>query len=1655
LNEASEHKIAIVDTTTFCSGFPEGVGSEIWRDNVLHTFERIFEGETQLLLVEGPEGIEGIGKTILLAQFARREKDRCISIFVRAASWFAHDPALVIRDLCSQMHWILFKKELDSSTEIDDAYLAKLVYNLQRYSKQGQSNILVVVDGITGIPKDRMQVRDAILSKLPFGLPQFRFLFSGDSKELAKLPLPKLVQKTYTLSPFSFEETLRYFNGALPTETVSEVFKMCHGVPGYLAGIRRLLDSGTSAAALLENLPSSMPELFRMEWQPVAGANAQQVEIIAVLAHDRNKHTVAQLAKVFHTTPDLLQISLAPFTFIASPETKDSEIEFVSESYRQYAAKELASSKDRVNELIIDSLFGEPESERALMLLPFYLRDSGRDEALLSYLSPEHLAQMLDKSELLTPVKERARLGVETAARLRRDEELERLGLQSSVISDIDSFSVSKSETEARLRLDDVATCITLAQGAVLKEQRLRLFALIARDIREKNRALDQELLEQIDQLGREVDVSSMNPDRALELASDLLYARPELAIDILEKAAAGKRSPRGQRTIDWALASLSIQAFLSGQGDIKSAANAVSTRIKDPEVLRVSSAASVLFGGYAPSDVIAEVEKISNPEHKLALIRRWALRVHEPESVAMILDYALTLGITTTAYSPNATHLRELATPLPLVEEREVASRLVATFDAQRATVRQLGPTEDFIRLQLILAQTEAKYNKEGAGRRLEETYLYITYIEDLPIRAACISRLSAALPIIDPNKVFEQHSKIHSVCAADYVADIGRLLQMTADHNSATRRVVEALIPAKYQEALDLCLALNTEPRRDNALRHLLRSLLEQPIKDIPFDFLPSILDRFADPDERDAALTDIVGQVDRMASDQSSRNVVPVLKSVLGQVLNIQMAGRRTGAACHALSILKKSSQNKDAGLESAIERGLSDAWRAMDDDWRKVEAAFDVAGTLAGYCKDLAISYVEKAEKLREAVALENPDLNYDLALRLAVRAYAGLLASKVEIEQDLADLTERIEKLPSHTSRILLWTDVALRSFSAMRIPEGRRVIDAKVRPELTQLERLDKGEWFKYWCIASPALHCVHAKTTLESIRGLPLHWQDEACIEILHFVCEKVPAVDPFERSGEIAWQLSYDEISDLIDLAEIVHSDSVIYEFVSVIIETVKRQRSRFSSQQKASIVQRLTALVGAKLPAKRFIKHDGWLLVSKAQLLRLGRDTASEWANIIAGARNIPNDADRAIALGMIAELFWSLEPIQAARIFRDAKEAADATPSISHRVERYEDLASQSARVDPEFSKLCLSHAASLLSGDQSRDTTGIRQRIIDQANSFGSEFSSHLAAQLDTDQARKGQKGTARKRLESIEFRKKMLDEAVRPNELFSLNTTELPSAAWRNLGALNAGRIEAVHLSHAREYIEVAAQLPLSEAFPIFSWSIENATRRLSGIRDQAQIVLRGLFRATLQGCDLSAWVNAKASARLRRTSARALAERQLIGAGERERATDRIRQWLGAQGCEYLKISDQFVGPDELVEILRLVLSAAPKLVVRVVTSRKHQIAEKVSLPWDDAYRLRWRQLMDQDPPETQVVVAGLPNGDSPLHDRWWITKGAGLRLGTSFNSIGSAKDSELTTIAPELIPDFEAAIDACLTLSKRGDRGERVTYTTFNLWS
>ena len=135
-------------------------------------------------------------------------------------------------------------------------------------------------------------------------------------------------------------------------------------------------------------------------------------------------------------------------------------------------------------------------------------------------------------------------------------------------------------------------------------------------------------------------------------------------------------------------------------------------------------------------------------------------------------------------------------------------------------------------------------------------------------------------------------------------------------------------------------------------------------------------------------------------------------------------------------------------------------------------------------------------------------------------------------------------------------------------------------------------------------------------------------------------------------------------------------------------------------------------------------------------------------------------------------------------------------------------------------------------------------------------------------------------------------------------------------------------------------------------------------------------------------------------------------------------------------------------------LEALRLVLESKPELRVSVVSSRRQQEEEQVEWPLEKSYSRYWtKHFSDQDPPQTEFVIVGTKSGQLPIHDRWWLTKGAGLRLGKSFNGLGVSRDSEVSSLTESEVLDREVQTSAYLNRHKKEHLGERLSYQFFEI--
>ena len=84
---------------------------------------------------------------------------------------------------------------------------------------------------------------------------------------------------------------------------------------------------------------------------------------------------------------------------------------------------------------------------------------------------------------------------------------------------------------------------------------------------------------------------------------------------------------------------------------------------------------------------------------------------------------------------------------------------------------------------------------------------------------------------------------------------------------------------------------------------------------------------------------------------------------------------------------------------------------------------------------------------------------------------------------------------------------------------------------------------------------------------------------------------------------------------------------------------------------------------------------------------------------------------------------------------------------------------------------------------------------------------------------------------------------------------------------------------------------------------------------------------------------------------------------------------------------------------------------------------------------------------------PVTITMIGRATTGEHPIHDRWCLSSSSGIRLGTSINSIGGLKASEVSSIDIEEVGTLNAEIDGWLRGTALHSGSERVKRTTFEL--
>ncbi|MDY0039685.1 MAG: hypothetical protein RBS57_05190 [Desulforhabdus sp.] len=1640
----------VMDLTKVASTFPQLKMPNIQRENMITTITEMLGGETEVVVVDGPCGI---GKTTLLAQFSTAFPNHAFGLFVRSSSRWAYDSGMLTRDLCDQICWALKKEAYreEKDTDVDPVQLLRTrIFELQRQANFERSTYYFVVDGLNEIPEEECHELEMILKLLPFGIPRFRFVLSGPLERLKSRPHKLGEMNSFRMIGFTLEETREFFNGLIEDSIAIEtIHKVCGFVPGKLASVRRLLQAGHKVERLLEELPERAPDLFELEWRVVENEDALLRQALAILAFDQRRHTLASLSLLCKTEPTMLDEKLSRCTFVER-RNDGQEIDFVCEGFKRLAAQRLSTLKRSVLDAAILDLMASSESPDALTHLPSFFHQAGRYEDLLTYLSPQHIGSLIDCGESWIPLHQKADLGVETALRLERDGDLLRFGLQRATITSMESSEPWRSEIDAYVSLDDFSAAYALVQRMVTREDRLHLLSVIARAKKTKSLPIEQELSDQIKQHYGLLDRSSLG-ERGVEIASDLLYTHPELAVDLVQECMG--KDGAGDK-LNLALAKLSFKALTEkeeGTAGMDSTQQVLRAKVKDPKVQKFMDTISLFFGGYTAEGVIAEVDKWEKASDRIFALRSWAVTNAKKKDAATVIEYALSTILKTTTYTANAKVYKDLASPLGYIPDLDLVKTIIGKLDGLKGVIQSAGPTVEYVKLQAMLAEAEVRYDKQATSDRLENLYFDIDAITEPGTKLAALAVLARVLKKVAPDKQFEARSGIHSAVVEGLQVTVDEILTKTADHYTAVRPAIKALAQSDTKIALEVLAKLNTAPSREAALVKFMQAIAGEHPSDVTFAVINDAYNTIKSIPKRAEATRVVLRALLTPPKDMAAflEKIIAIKK----WVVDIPDAEEKCQALCMFMELLMEHKKDCSSSLLDSLSKELEMTWEIIDAGWSKVDAGFRIVALMAKSSPEVSQSFLGKTEKARRDIVLDCRDtaMTYIGCVRLAIRCFGGLLKRKRYDEIDLEALKELIDKIPSIGTRVAAWSELSLKFFMAHDLKRCQQIVSELVLPILESDSISDSETRWQVIVSVSPALYCAHNTSAMQLIAKLPQPYRDGAYCEICSFLVTKQLPTENYDSASEPKGKASYEDFLDVCGVLQCIETDHAAYEQIESLADNLhKRFKKEFNKQQIADMLRQLRSLVETKFPNPEYIKHEGYKILGEAQIARLEREKYV-WDDLAKRARNIPNVADSAFVLMKLGAAMPTKARLKAIELLQEAKALIPKIATIEDRCSRYEELAKTCTDLDRTLSKECLRKAWSEIVPLDPNEFPRARQRIIDFAHRLDPEFAASLASESDNDPGREFARAQTKQRLELLKLQKRVASgerDAIKPTH----GIEQQVAIARMMLASLNSGRVEAVRTELTRQFIKQASQMNVQDAYVVLSWVIENAVRRHSDT-DQANTYLRPLFEAAR----LSAELAFRIAARIRSVTDSGISAARrsdssssaLIRPGEREKALSILKDWA-SQATQFIKITDPYFGLDEL-EFVKLIRSVNASIPVFILTSQQRQ--QDLSVPLKDCYQSHWRiNLSDSDAGEVKIIVVGKgATGGHPIHDRWWLTEGGGLRVGTSANSLGVGKLSEVSAILADDATTKLHEVDRYLNASVRGEGTERLSYLQF----
>ncbi|QDW22360.1 hypothetical protein [Flavobacterium sp. KBS0721] len=1623
----------------------------IKRDAILNQIEKGLDIYDILLL----EGDEGIGKTTILNDFILNHSLSCISYSVNEFDKYTYSFDSILEKIYNQIYFYCNNVETDS---IPDLTLYNSIQGrLRKKIKQFRKPLIFVFDGLELLSNSEIERLLPLFEILPW--KKAKFIFSGKKEKLSIIFNLKLNISSISVINFGFHESKEYLKDiSTDEELLQELHKLSSkGIPSKLKELKFLCKThGGAESFLSSNNLTEKTDYLEKIWCEIDPNDELLNKILAVVAFSDIELELQAICEILDIKLLKLQEKIENITFIG---TSSNKITFEMESIRKFSKFKLNHFEEIINAQLIDFYEKNQASDTSIFNLPHLYNKAKLWEKLTTFLNTDTFIHLLDKHKTIVNLHSQFSLAFDASKKtnLKFDEARLKFALHKSSVKELQKHELCESEIEALIVLNQYTQALSLANSALLKEDRLKLLTIVAKQRKINNLLDDPDLIEQIKSLYEQIDFTSIK-EKGFEIASLLIYTNLQLAIELVEKVTDNNSV---NNSLDYAFAYLTLFATEANKKNKTQIADidVINSKIENKDVKNITKALRFLSDEYVISDLINSVNNISKFSQKLFILKNWIKNNSEDDDIYKAIKFTLEEIVRTSSENvPNANSLYEIAIPLPKIKDKKEIEDLILLFDAHKNTIDR--PTKSYIQLQLTIAEALLKIDYEKAKDRIFDIYLLIDELTDLSIKTDCLSFLWIWLAKNDLSNEIENSISSYETIEVQTKKNIDLLLKDTAYHFKMIENIISTIMISNSDFIFEIIKKLNTEVRRDTAYCLALETYIDKTnIND--FDFL--VINKFNREIKNPSLLEDIIILIiDKFYFEKE--NVLPYITKITPyypMLTNLTKVGNKCYIICHAIKILNFDKETYNLKIDELL-IDLRKSWDSIDILWEKIEIGFLIARDLSDFSFEKAKEYLDYSTTLKQEEAFSSNSIitTYIKSIKLSIKSICGISLFKSDIEKELNLLYNTIDVLQSTGEKLKLWSALYLKLRALNKANISNNIFKTYINPLLSQWSSNSEDSYkVKTIIYIAPTLYTYNSTTFFSDyLEKMKADEKDQSIKNIFSYILTNLNPDDPTSNNQQLFEKLDYSSINELTILLEKLDNDYMIFKHITYIIDTI-RNNTNLNNTQRDSIKSKIKKIINDKLPSPNGIQHEGYNIVSEAELLSLETYTESNWKSLIDRANLIDNLSDRSFILILIADKITIKSNKKPIEIMEKAFELIKTIPSIYDKTNRFDaswDIWLNIDKSGGKFKKhLKLALEDLLITKDG--EIAGIKN-LIDMAQQHNTELAEELITMLDQDPARKKLKEPLIARLQS----KNKIDKACKqPKLLNDLSCSQFQEVFHKNLLDLNDGKKSSKDITETYEILEKASNHSLDDSFDSYVYFIQNAIKRYE-INNKEKDILNSIFSATIENTKLIVILSSNNIQKMKNLyNHKSKSENNpIISPGERNKAISIFQKWFKENIKDQLIIIDPYFTENEL-NLLKLIQETKPECSVKILTSKtksrnNNHINEETKKSINkDIYIQEWKNISSDEPLDTQIkIVWDKDTLDTPFHDRWFLEPSVrkGLKLGTSYNGFGN-KESGIEELNEDSIINVEDIINKYLYREETKVGPYLLKYESFDL--